>query len=87
MAESKGVEPDDSTGKVLGKLKKEHQGVVYLLKFALENPSGIVEGEPGVLEAKEKISGELEALGRADSALTGLIVDIDPDDNSYFGQS
>lgn len=81
------VESDASSRKVLRRLKKELKGVVYLLRVALENPPATVESEPGVVEAKEKVSGELEGLVRADGALVGLFVDIDPDDGSYYGES
>lgn len=68
-----------------GRLKKEMQGVVYLVKVAVENSEFGLE-EPGVVEAKEKFDGEVKALVGADEKLRELLlVDIDGDDGEYFG--
>ncbi|RMJ23151.1 hypothetical protein PHISP_05995, partial [Aspergillus sp. HF37] len=84
LEESRG---GDSGNAVLGKVKKELCGVVFLLRFALENPSALVEHEPGVREARVNISAELEGLVRADGALAGLLVcEVDSCDGSYFGE-
>jgi hypothetical protein len=77
----------DSGNAVLGKVKKELCGVVFLLRFALENPPALIEDEPGVREARENIAAEVEGLVRADGALAGLLVcGVDSGDGSYFGE-
>lgn len=87
--EEKGVEggSDESSAGALWRLKRELMGVVYLLRVALENPVPLVEDEPGVKEAREKISGELDGLVRADGSLGELLVGhVDSRDGSYFGE-
>lgn len=65
-------------------LKKELEGVVYLLRVALENPTD-EEVDMGQREAKENIGRELQDLVHADDALEKLLLaDIDPDDGAYF---
>lgn len=69
-----------------GRLKKEMQGVVYLVKVAVENPGFEIEEEPGVVEAKEKFDGEVKALVDAEEKLRELLlVEIDSNDGDYFG--
>lgn len=71
----------------LMKLKTQLKGVVYLLKFALQNPV-LVQGEldPGQVDAKEKVDGELQQLVDADDDLKNLLfAEIDPDHTEgYF---
>ncbi|KAL6231130.1 hypothetical protein BDW75DRAFT_233875 [Aspergillus navahoensis] len=69
----------------LGRLKKELQGAVYLLRYALEH-SVNVNSDQGQREAKENIEKEIQMLVEADESLKGcLLVAIDPDDPGYFG--
>ncbi|KAL4931945.1 tRNA adenylyltransferase [Aspergillus undulatus] len=69
----------------LNKLKKELQGVVYLLKYALENPSQ-ADSDQGQREAKENIEREIQMLVDADDSLRPcLLPEIDSDDPKYFG--
>lgn len=78
---------EGSSGSVLRRVKRELCGVVYLLRFALENPPAVVESEPGVREARESIAAELEGLVRADGSLAGLLAaQVDSGDGSYFGE-
>ena len=66
-------------------LKKQLKGVVYLLKFALENPVH-ADNDAGQLEAKENIAKEMRELVDADDTLGELLLaDVDPDDGGYFG--
>lgn len=66
-------------------LKKELKGVVYLLKFALENPVH-AEGDASQLEAKGNIEKEMRELVDADDTLGKLLLaDVDPEDGGYFG--
>ncbi|KAL4992924.1 hypothetical protein BDV10DRAFT_190449 [Aspergillus recurvatus] len=81
--ESKRV--DEKKTDELGRLKKELQGAVYLLRYALEHPVhvGIDQGQR---EAKENIEKEMQMLIEADESLKGcLLAGIDPDEPSYFG--
>jgi hypothetical protein len=75
-----------SGGEAMVKLKKELRGVVYLLKFALENP--VQPGEDaGQSEAKESLEKELQDLVSADESLSGLLLeDIDVNDGAFFGE-
>lgn len=76
----------DSEGLVMARLKKELRGVVYLLKFALQN-SVQADGGEGQLEAKENLDKELRELVDADESLSGLLLEeIDANDGSFFGQ-
>ncbi|KAL4988339.1 hypothetical protein BDW68DRAFT_187245 [Aspergillus falconensis] len=68
-----------------GKLKKELQGAVYLLRYAIEHPVQM-NTDQGQQEAKENIRKEIQMLVEADESLKGcLLAGIDPDDPSYFG--
>ncbi|KAL4971477.1 hypothetical protein BDW66DRAFT_165144 [Aspergillus desertorum] len=69
----------------LEKLKKELQGAVYLLRYALEHPIR-VNTDQGQREAQENIGKEIQMLVEADESLKGcLLAEIDPDDPIYFG--
>lgn len=77
----------ESEGAVMERLKKELRGVVYLLKFALQN-SIQVDGGEGQLEAKENLDKELRELVDADESLKGLLLeDIDANDGGFFGEA
>lgn len=79
-----GLGSDVKNGPKMKLLKKELEGVVYLLKVALENTTD-KELDAGQREAKENIGRELRGLVDADDALeTLLFADIDPDDGVYF---
>lgn len=83
----RGAESDQVTGAALVALRKQLKGVVYLLKFALENPVH-AESDVGQLEAKENIRKEMRELVDADDTLGELLLaDIDPDDGGYLGIS
>ena len=83
----RGAESDQVTGLALVVLKKEWKGVVYLLKFALENPVH-AEGDVSQLEAKENTGKEMRELVDANDTLGELLLaDVDPDDGGYFGIS
>ncbi|KAL4797871.1 hypothetical protein BDV19DRAFT_377359 [Aspergillus venezuelensis] len=74
---------DKATG--LERLRKELQGAVYLLRYALENPAQ-EDSEPGQQDAKENIEREIQKLIDADENLRGcLLAEIDSDDPFYFG--
>ncbi|KAF4155449.1 hypothetical protein CNMCM6936_009027 [Aspergillus lentulus] len=76
---------DQETNTALTQLKKELRGVVYLLRFALENPAR-ADGDAGQLEAKAAIRKELQELVDSDEALADLLLaDIDPNDADFFG--
>ncbi|PKX99540.1 Tti2 family protein [Aspergillus novofumigatus IBT 16806] len=76
---------DQETNAALTKLKKELRGVVYLLRFAVENPAQ-ADGDAGQLEAKGAIRKELQELVDADESLADLLLaDIDPNDADFFG--
>ncbi|KAL4968299.1 tRNA adenylyltransferase [Aspergillus stella-maris] len=82
-------ETENKDGKVkatkLDKLKKELQGAVHLLRYALENPAQ-EDSEPGQRDAKEKIEQEIQNLVDADESLREcLLAEIDSDDSLYFG--
>ncbi|KAL4950207.1 hypothetical protein BDW69DRAFT_197456 [Aspergillus filifer] len=67
------------------KLKKELQGAVYLLRYALENPVQ-ENSEPGQRDAKENIEREIQKLVDADESLRECLrAEIDSDDPVYFG--
>ncbi|EAW14518.1 Tti2 family protein [Aspergillus clavatus NRRL 1] len=84
-AKSQSTDADQETGVAMTKLKKELKGVVYLLRFALENPAQ-PDGDAGQLEAKAVIRTELQELIDADKSLVDLLLaDIDPDDADIFG--
>ncbi|KAL4883430.1 hypothetical protein BJY04DRAFT_226490 [Aspergillus karnatakaensis] len=69
----------------LQSLKREFRGVVYLLRYALENPVSVNEDQ-GQREAQEKIAGELQTLVDADESLREcLLNEIDREDGVYFG--
>lgn len=77
----------ESEGAVMERLKKELRGVVYLLKFALQN-SIQVDGGEGQLEAKENLDKELRELVDADESLKGLLLEgIDANDGGFFGEA
>lgn len=81
----RGLESDKSAGEALGMLKKELKGVVYLLKFVLENPVD-AGGDEGQLDAKQRTGNEVKELVDADDVLMELLLgDIDPEDGSFFG--
>ncbi|KAL4733259.1 hypothetical protein BDV11DRAFT_175861 [Aspergillus similis] len=81
--ESKRV--DGKKADELEKLKKELQGAVYLLKYALEHPVH-VNTDQGQREAKENIAKEIQMLVEADESLERcLLSGIDSDDPTYFG--
>ncbi|KAL4916569.1 hypothetical protein BDW62DRAFT_211833 [Aspergillus aurantiobrunneus] len=78
-------DPTSASSVELKKLNKELQGAVYLLKYALENPVQ-ADSDQGQREAKENIEREIQMLVEADESLRGcLLVEIDPNDASYFG--
>lgn len=69
----------------LTRLKKELQGSVYLLRYALENPA-LIDSDKGQREAKENIGREIQMLVDADESLKAcLLADVYPDDGNYFG--
>lgn len=81
--ESKRV--DGKKADELGKLKKQLQGAVYLLRYALEHPVH-VNTDQGQREAKENIGKEIHMLVEADESLkTCLLAEINSDDPTYFG--
>ncbi|KAL4787993.1 hypothetical protein BJX76DRAFT_345261 [Aspergillus varians] len=68
----------------LGRLKKEIQGTVYLLRYALENPTH-ADSDLGQRGAKEEIGREIQMLVDADEKLRGcLLAEVDPEDANYF---
>lgn len=76
---------DETQTAVLRRLKKELQGSVYLLRYALENPVHI-DGDEGQREGKQNIGREIQMLVDADDSLKEcLLADVDPDDGDYFG--
>ncbi|KAE8415592.1 hypothetical protein BDV36DRAFT_285275 [Aspergillus pseudocaelatus] len=76
-----------SESAVMRRIRKELRGVVYLLKFALQN-SIQVDGGEGQLEAKENLDKELRELVDADESLSGLLLEeIDANDGSFFGEA
>lgn len=76
---------DESKTAELTRLKKELQGSVYLLRYALENPAH-VDSDEGQREAKENIGREIQMLVDADESLKEcLLADVYPDDGNYFG--
>ena len=80
----RGVDADVLKKDEMRRLKKGLQGVVYLLRFALENPV-VEDGDPGVVDAKEGFEGEVQELVKADDALEGLLVtSINPPDEEYW---
>ncbi|KAL2864495.1 Tti2 family protein [Aspergillus lucknowensis] len=82
-ARSSSLDETRATG--LTKVQKELQGLVYLLKYALENPVH-PEGDHGQREAQENIGEEIRLLVDADDNLKEcLLADVDPDDPDYFG--
>ncbi|KAL4761055.1 tRNA adenylyltransferase [Aspergillus foveolatus] len=81
--ESKRV--DGKKADELGKLKKQLQGAVYLLRYALEHPVH-VNTDQGQREAKENIGKEIQILVEADETLEAcLLAEINSDDPTYFG--
>ncbi|EAA61363.1 hypothetical protein AN7312.2 [Aspergillus nidulans FGSC A4] len=81
--ESKRV--DGNKADELGNLKKQLQGAVYLLRYALEHPVH-VNTDHGQREAKENIGKEIQMLVEADESLkTCLLAEINSDDPTYFG--
>ena len=85
VSRGRDAESDQVTGSALVVLKKELKGVVYLLKFALENPVH-AENDAGQLEAKGNIAKEIQGLVDADDTLGELLLaDVDPNDGGYFG--
>ncbi|PWY87066.1 ATP :tRNA-specific tRNA nucleotidyltransferase [Aspergillus sclerotioniger CBS 115572] len=71
---------------VLGKLKLELQGVVYLLRLALENPDEKMRGDVGVMEAKEGFGSEVKDLVDAEDGLRELLLGVvDGRDGKFFG--
>lgn len=84
-ARGRGLEGDQEAGEALGVLKKQLRGVVYLLRFALENPVD-AEADKGQLEGKERIGDEVRELVDADDTLRDLLLnEIGLDDGGYFG--
>ncbi|KAL4769036.1 hypothetical protein BDW60DRAFT_219210 [Aspergillus nidulans var. acristatus] len=81
--ESKRV--DGKKADELGKLKKQLQGAIYLLRYALEHPVH-VNTDQGQREAKENIGKEIQMLVEADESLKKcLLAEINSDDPTYFG--
>ncbi|KAE8375841.1 hypothetical protein BDV26DRAFT_266938 [Aspergillus bertholletiae] len=77
----------ETEGADMERLKKELRGVVYLVKFALNNSSETDGGE-GQLEAKEKLEKELRELVNADETLHDLLLEeIDANDGGFFGEA
>ncbi|KAL4939303.1 hypothetical protein BDV06DRAFT_214427 [Aspergillus oleicola] len=69
----------------LEKLEKELQGAVYLLRYALENPTQ-EDSDQGQREAKENIARDIQTLVDADESLRPcLLAEIDSDYSVYFG--
>ncbi|KAL3474006.1 hypothetical protein BJX99DRAFT_248584 [Aspergillus californicus] len=85
---SKSSQIAQSRAAELENLKRELQGLVYLLRYALENPPDRDTGDvdEGQQEAKEGIDKEIRTLAEADENLKEcLLADVDPDDSRYFG--
>ncbi|KAI9375652.1 hypothetical protein BJX61DRAFT_531480 [Aspergillus egyptiacus] len=84
--ESKISEQDEAQAQtdLLNKVKKELQGSVYLLKYALENPAN--QDDTDQQEAMAGFAQELQMLVDADGTLKEcLFADVNPDDPGFFG--
>ncbi|RAH49908.1 tRNA adenylyltransferase [Aspergillus brunneoviolaceus CBS 621.78] len=76
-----------AAGGILGRLKNELQGVVALLRLALEKPLRPDTPEQEALAAGD-FGKELEELVAAEEELRGLLfAEVDPSDGRYFGQA
>ncbi|RAH67713.1 tRNA adenylyltransferase [Aspergillus aculeatinus CBS 121060] len=78
---------NDGRLRILGRLKNELQGVVALLRLALEKPLRPDTPEQEALAAGD-FGKELEELVAAEEELRGLLLaEVDPSDGRYFGQA
>ncbi|KAL2829177.1 hypothetical protein BDW59DRAFT_170588 [Aspergillus cavernicola] len=77
-------DPDENKAVDLKRLKKELQGLVYLIKYVLANP--VSPDDLGQREAMGGVGSEIQMLVDADESLKEcLLADVDSDDLGAFG--